>query len=296
MKLTFRLVIILFSILLFKSQANCQESYPWNRKDIEADRFVNLPVEHPLIDSYVNLLNRLSESDQIVRRRAMNANTRENGTAMIYIDSVNSELLIDFFSRFGIPTLNKINIPDDSLRKDAESDRSLLFLHYIVNNCSKFFELMEMSVLSKISNMNSLNDLTATYLYRITEFKFDDKFFCVPLPNVSDSVFGKFYIRSIVDFLSYYFESAKRGQRQYFICRNPFSDIPSDSFIKSTILINEQFEKEGLTYHSTIETIFLNVVSNFEYYKLNLINNKSDYMIFIYADRDNKGWTDINFE
>ncbi|MBK6331760.1 MAG: hypothetical protein IPF62_15175 [Bacteroidetes bacterium] len=73
--------------------------------------------------------------------------------------------------------------------------------------------------------MNSLNNLTATYLFRITEFKFDDKFFCVPLPNVSDSVFGKFYIRSIVDFLSYYFESAKRGQRQYFIGRNPLSTI-----------------------------------------------------------------------
>ena len=288
-KLCFCVLLCIFIVLF----ANGQIYYAWNRNDTEAEKFYNVSLNNDVIKAYISTIDNILMKDTSSRKaRLVDKNIRLG----ITIDSLNALQMMSFFSKYGIPTLNKLNIENDGYRNAIESKRNLIFLHLIVENYDKFFYHMERSVKNRIANMSSYCDLAAQYLYRITEFDDDQNFKYIPLPKFGDTMFQIFFLKSIIDFLNWYYKNTPISKQQFLLCKNPFCKTSKNLFISETIEINKKFISAGIKYKSTPEFLIMNLINNFNKYQNHMKKFNVDYMFILYIATERDNYVDLKFK
>ena len=277
-------ILLLFNLVV-TDFASAQLFYSWVKIDDEIKQFRNIATTNDVINEYIDSIHNIHLRDISTRNSKIDTNHMRSVNVT---DSINSYNLIKLFTKIGIPTFNYTNIQDDSLRFEIDSKRSLVFLHLIVENYISFFKFMELSVQKKIACMEAYTELTATYLFRITEFDNVEKCFCIPIPNFSNAVFQKYFFRTTMDFLQYYFKKVKKADKQFFLCRNPFQNLSTISFIEETLRINKQLMNNQLEYQTSLETLFINFMYNFQRLRKRMVGFNSQYIMVVHCadDRD----------
>jgi hypothetical protein len=266
----------LIVLLSFNTKTTCksQAVYSYIKFDTALNYYELIPCDKFIIDKYIAIINSLIKSDQNIRKY----DPRNIGK----VDTANYEKLNIFFSIYGIPTLNNINLKNDSLRFKIEFSRHTLFQHFSDYFHESIFKHYEISVLKKIANPYSLCNYTIQYLDRQTEFANKGNYFVIPLPNLRDDNFGIFYIKSIRDFIIHYFKIASNDEIKYLICKNPHKESLI-TFINDTKLINIKFKDEGLYYKNPFHELLFNYLNNYKKNEILLAKYTSEFILIIYS-------------